>query len=152
MLSFTKMNRRAALVVSLALFGCAGAPPDTVKEVAPDTFNIPYSPGRHGSKMTPEDRVLLLAAQTTLEHNAKYFALIGIGDEAPAKAARNSTSGAASVYGIYGVGGTVQPAASQIAVVKKGVTITCFAEAPEDLIVSNAAAVENDIKKKYALP
>jgi hypothetical protein len=148
---------RAALLASLALSGCASAPPTTVKEVAPDTFNIRYSSSRHGSKIAPEDRVMLLAAETTLEHKARYFALVGIGDETPSKTETpaKSTASAApqSVYGIYGVGGTSpQPLTSQIATSKKGITIKCFVEAPRDLIVSDAVAVEKDIKKKYALP
>lgn len=111
---------------------------------------------------------MLIAAQTTLEHKAKYFALVGFGDETPSKPALSegaatgptAPSGSApavapqSVYGIYGVGGTMplRPLTSQVATSKKGVTIKCFVVQPEDLIVSNALAVESDIKKKYGLP
>jgi len=84
-----------------------------VKEGAPDIFNIRYSPARHGSKIAPEDRVMLLAAETTL---------VGIGDEAPSKmAAPGRGRDAAKLYGIDGVGGTsVQPLTSQVARAKKG--------------------------------
>jgi hypothetical protein len=163
-----KAIRAFLLAAFAALAGCQTTPPSAVKEVGPDTYQIHYTAGRHGAKMAPEDRVLLLAAQTTLEHKAKYFALVGFGDETPpgAGSSTDSAAGAAipagatpgiaqqNVYGIYGVGGTspLQPLTSQIASSKKGVTIKCFVVKPEDLIVSNAAAVESDIKKKYALP
>jgi len=147
---------RLSLLLPLVFFGCATAAPDPVKQVGPDTYSIRYIPGRHGSRIDAEDRVLLQAAETTLQHNDKYFAIIGIGDEAPADtaAAPDKTNLALqNVYGIYGVGGTVvQPASGQLAMVKKGITIKCFTTPPTDLISSNAAAVERDIKKKYSLP
>ena len=143
-----------AAVLALVCAGCATAPRDTVAQVAPDTFHIHYSPSRFGSKMTPEDRVLLVAARTTLGHNYKYFALVGIGDDAASRTPAKPAPAAApeSVYGIYGFGGGPQPAGSQITAASKGITIKCFALPPADLIASNAAAVESDIKKKYLIP
>jgi len=148
---------RLAFLAPLILFGCALPPSDPVKEIAQDTYCIQYSSSRGRSPMTPEDRVMLLAAETTLRHGLNYFAIVGIGGEAsssapePSKIAPNAAL--QNVYGIYGVGGTsVRPSSSQVAAAKRGITIKCFAAQPAELIASNAAAVEKDIKKKYSLP
>jgi hypothetical protein len=154
-----RMLHIANACVSLLLVGCTTTEKAplfstgyTETRLAPDVFVIRHT---GGTREHPEiaDGLMLRAAQVTQQVGAKYFAIVGV-DEEPGKVpAATLSMTSSSVYGIYGVGGSGRGTSMTAPKPVKTplLTIRIFQQMPADLIVSNAANVEQAIKAKYNL-
>jgi hypothetical protein len=137
--------------------GFAGGYSDT--QLAPDAFRITFSGNGFTSSERTQDLALLRAADVTLSHGFRYFAVAGSGNGGSTSSitlpGSAYTTATATGYGnsAYGSAVTTFVPPTQIPVFKpkSGLLIRCFSERPESGYVFDAQFLSNSIRTKYGI-
>lgn len=137
--------------------GFAGGYSDT--QLAPDAFRITFSGNGFTSPDRAQDFALLRAADLTLGHGFRYFAIVGEhegGSNASITVPGSAyTTGHAYAYGNY-VSGSAQttyipPTNIPIFKPSTGLLIRCFAQRPPGDYAFDAQFLSNSLRAKYGI-
>jgi hypothetical protein len=153
-----------AFLGSALLFGCATAYNNTGfsggysdTQLAPDVFRITFSGNGFTSSDRAQDFALLRAADLTLSHRFRFFAIItgrsGGSVSSVTLPGSSYTTASATGYGgyAYGTATTTYTPPTNIPIFKpsSGLLIRCFTERPPSGYVLDARFLSNSIRAKY---
>jgi hypothetical protein len=135
----------------------AGGYSDT--QLAPDAFRITFSGNGFTSSERTQDFALLRAADLTLSHGFRYFAIInsasGGNTSSITLPGQSYTTASATGYGnsVYGSATTTYVPPTNIPIFKPntGLLIRCFAERPEGGFVFDAQFLSHSLRSKYGM-
>jgi hypothetical protein len=156
----------AALANCIAVFGCAtqyssqgfaGGYSDT--QLAPDAFRIAFSGNGFTSAERAQDFAILRAADLTLGHGFRYFAIVSSASGATQSSVnlpgQSYTTVQATGYGnsVYGTAATTYMPPTSIPIFKpnSSMFIRCFAEKPPDGYVFDAQFLSRSLRSKYGI-
>lgn len=155
-----------SLVVSVLSVGCVspyaskgftGGYSDT--QLAPDAFRITFSGNNITSRERAQDLALLRAADVTLSHGFRYFAIVnsesGGSTSYVTLPGTSNTTAMATAYGntVYGTANTTVMPPTYIPTFKPsaGLLIRCFADRPESTYVFDAQFLSKSLRSKYGI-
>ena len=163
------MRKEFTVVVAMIFFGLAGCATsyhvrgltggfdDT--QLAPDVFRVVFSGNGYTSGERAQDFAMLRAADLTLQHGFKYFALINENDSTTEQSftttGHANTTGEVYAYGnnaTYSSNTTYTPGQTYtFHKPKSGLMIRCFATKPEGISVFDAAFLRQSLGSKYGI-
>jgi hypothetical protein len=163
----TRINYTAVIALSLIMASCAtpytnnsflhllGGYSDTA--LAPDVYRISFQGNGFTSSERAQDFALLHAADMTLSHGFRYFAIVsernGTSEYEITQPGHAYTSANVIGYGnsAYGTAVTTYDPPTSIRIFKphSGLLIRCFATRPESGYVFDARFLSNSIRTKY---
>jgi hypothetical protein len=137
--------------------GIAGGYSDTA--LAPDVYRISFQGNGYTSKQRAQDFAVLRAADLTLSHGYRYFAVVNETEGGRSGTVNTPgysyTTGSAVAVGNYAYGNahtTYVPGASiPFYFPESGLVIRCFKERPEGIFAFDAAFVSHSLREKYQL-
>jgi hypothetical protein len=137
--------------------GFAGGYSDT--QLAPDAFRITFSGNGFTSSERTQDFALLRAADLTLRHGFRYFAIINSASGGSTSSitlpGQSYTTASATGYGnsVYGSATTTYVPPTNIPIFKPntGLLIRCFAERPEGGYGFDAQFLSKSLRSKYGI-
>jgi hypothetical protein len=141
-----------ALLIIAGLPGCAsqyvskkmfGGYSDTA--LAPDVYRISFQGNRYTSTERAQDFAILRAADLTLSHGFRYFAIIN--------QTEGGRSGAYTYVNAQRYGNMVFGDATTIPLFlpNAGLMIRCFKDRPTDVFVLDADFVSRSLRQKYQI-
>ena len=125
--------------------------------LAPDVYHISFQGNGYTSSERAQDFALLHAADMTLSHGFRYFAIVNGANNTSVSSitlpGQSYTSANVTGYGnsAYGTAVTTYDPPTSIPIFKpdSGLLIRCFAERPERGHVFDARFLSNSIRTKY---
>jgi len=166
----TKVKRRinysAVIALALIMASCAttyhstgfsGGYSDTA--LAPDVYHVSFRGNGYTSSERAQDFALLHAADMTLSHGFRYFAIVNEANTTSVSSitlpGQSYTSANVTGYGnsAYGTAITTYDPPTTIPIFKpkSGLLIRCFAARPESGYVFDARFLSNSIRTKYRM-
>jgi hypothetical protein len=160
----TRINYSAVIALTLIMASCAtpyqsvgfvGGYSDTA--LAPDVYHISFRGNGYTSSERAQDFALLHAADMTLSHGFRYFAIVNGANSTSVSSitlpGQAYTSMSVTGYGnsAYGTAVTTVDPPTSIPIFKpsSGLLIRCFAARPERGYVFDARFLSNSIRAKY---
>ena len=153
-------------LASLVLAGCVspyaskgftGGYSDT--QLAPDAFRVTFSGNNITSSERTQDFALLRAADLTISHGFRYFAIVNSASGGSTSSitlpGHSYTTAQATGYGnsVYGSASTTYMPPTNISMFKPntGLLIRCFIERPEGGYVFDAQFLSKSLRTKYEI-
>ncbi len=136
-------------------------------QLAPDVFRVNVRGNGYTSNERAQDFALLRAAELTLQHGFKYFAIIDESSSTDVSTystpgssqTTGSSTGTANVYGNYGTyqgtySGTTTynpPQTYNIHKPRSSISVRCFADKPDSTYTFDAVFLQQSISQKYGI-